>query len=177
MIGILIAMRRIADVYLSLREKQTRPLALHKRSKAGGGDRHRTQRAICPGPKVQRVQALQKTVAYPRCGYYVERAILGVDYRGSDNAHIPIHVCTAVFAIVDIGRRSKIDVPERFRSVRIIGIEGIYAVVHGGDVYQVMCPTAQFHIGHNQWLAINLIVNHSPKQHAKLLGAYIGWGE
>src|ERR1700722_5712834 len=123
MVGIPLAMRRAADVYLSPREKQTGPLALHKRSKAGCGDGHWAERAIRSGRKVQRMQALQKGVAYPRGSHYVERAILGIDDWCSDNAHVSIHVGTAVFAIVNIGRRTKVYVPERFRSVRIIGIE------------------------------------------------------
>ena len=92
MIGLFVTMRRIADVYLSAREKQAGPLALHKRMEAGRCNRNRTQRAICTGGKVQRVQALHKTAAYPRCSYYVKRAILGIDHWCSDNAHVPIHV-------------------------------------------------------------------------------------
>ncbi len=123
------------------------------------------------------MQALKNAAAYPRCGYYVERPILGFDDRCSDNAHVPIHVCTAVFAIVDIRGRSKVDVPERFRSIRSVGIEGIHAIIHRGHVYQIMCAAAQFHIGHDQWVAVNLIVNHSAKQHPKVPGVYVGWSE
>src|ERR1700733_9977077 len=98
MIGLLVAMRGIADVYLSPREKQTRSLALHKGVEARRGDGHRAHCAIRAGGKIQRVQALQKTTAYPRSRYYVERSILGIDDRSSNNAHVPIHVRTAVFA-------------------------------------------------------------------------------
>src|SRR5271156_378297 len=101
MIWLFVTMGSIADVYLAARQKQTGPLALHERLEAGCCDGDRANRAVRAGGKVQRVQPLDKTVPYPRCSDHVERAMLRIDDRCSDNPHIPIYVCAAVLPIVE----------------------------------------------------------------------------
>ncbi len=94
---------------------------------------------------------------------------MGIDDRRSYDTHIPIHVCAAELPIVNVGGRSEVDMPIGFRGVRIVRIERIYAVIHRGYIYQIVCATAHFYIGHVEWLPVNLVVDHSAKKHAKLL--------
>ena len=123
------------------------------------------------------MQALDKTIPQPRCSDYIERAVLRIDHRCSDNSHIAVHIGTAVLAVVDVGRRTEVDMPKRLGRARIVGVKGIYAVVYGGDIDHVMRTAAYSYIRHIQRLAVNLVINNSPEQHSKLLLVHVRRGE
>ena len=58
--------------------------------------------------------------------------------------------------------------PQRSRSFSVVGIEGIDAVVYRGYINDVVSSTAHGEIRNQQWLRINLIVDHAFEQHAEV---------
>ena len=100
--------------------------------------------------------------------HHKENAARLVDHRRSDDSHLSVDIEAFEVGAVHIRRRSEIDVPDRRRSLAVIRVECVHAVIHRGHINDVTCPTAHLDACRNQWLRIKLIVQHTLEQHPEV---------
>jgi hypothetical protein len=69
--------------------------------------------------------------------------------------------------------RSQVHLPQGRRLGRIVGVEGVHAVVLGGHVHHVVRRPLDAHILHIKRLGIDLAVHRAPEQLAKAARVHV----
>ena len=85
------------------------------------------------GQQIERVQAVNAVSVFPRGRHDVHYLEVARDYGRTEYSE-------AVQPALDLVLRTEVDGPDRRRSGRVIRIECINRVVHGGDVNHVHRP-------------------------------------
>jgi len=67
-----------------------------------------------------------------------------------------------------VGWRTEVDVPDGRGGCRIVGVEGVDAVVDGGDDDEVVGASVDLHAGGEQRLGVELVVERALEDHAEL---------
>ena len=160
MIGALIAVRRPRDVDGAVIEEQCRALIVRSRVErdvvlrvapvAGADDARlnddRAARTLAAVANVERVQPLDERAVLFGAGDEIHRLRQRVDDRRAADPDVVGEVPVGAARLTDVGARHGhdaggrvrvVDVPERRRRRGIVGVEGIHAVVVGGDVDDV----------------------------------------
>ena len=175
-IRILIAVRCIAYKNIASGKDKRRTLVLHQRVEAWSHNGSRAVWEIGSGGKVQGVEALGEPASGFAQGHHIERGLFLIHHRRADNAHAAVDIGAAEVRIAEAGGSPEVDMPERGGRTRVVGIERIHAIVDCGHIHDIMPAARYLYVGHEQRLAIDLVVNHPLEDHAELPGVDISGG-
>lgn len=111
----------------------------------------------------------EKSAGNPGQRNNVERLLLSVHGRCTDNSYPAIDVQAAEICVVQVRGRPKIDMSEWFHRCCIVRVEGINAVVHRCNNHQIVQTAGNPYPDDDQRLSVKLVVDHALEDHSKLL--------
>ena len=192
MVRALIAVRRPRDVDGAVIEQEGRALIVGARverdvvlrvTPVARSEHARLDDERAAGPlgavtNVERVQPLDERAVLLGAGDEVHRLRQRVDDRRAADADVAGEVPVGAAGLADVGpeygndagcRVRVVDVPERCRRRGIVGVEGIDAVVVGGDVDDIPdAETRNVEAVYIEWLTIDLVVDGALEELAEL---------
>ena len=192
LVGCRIAVRGPRDVHQAIGDGQGGPLvcgegverdvALRVTADAGAGhlrlNNDGAPRALLAIANIDGVQALHELSGVLRFDHEVDGLVRLVDDRRADNADAAGKVPVGPAVLTDVGAiqrddtRRGVDIadgPQRTRRRRVVGVEGVEAVVHGRDIDHIShAYHGDVDPRHVQRLAVDLIVDAPLEELAKL---------
>ncbi len=107
----------------------------------------------------------------------VEGVVGEADDGGADDAEAAVEVGAAEVGVVEVGGGAEVDVPEGLGGGGIVGVEGVDAVVDGGDEDEVVGSAVERDVGDDEGLRVDLVVDGELVEEAEGSDRDVGWGE
>jgi hypothetical protein len=176
MVRLFVAVGGVADVDGAVGEREGGALVLHEGVEGGGGDGDGAVVEVGTGGEVEGVEALLEVGAGVGEGDDVEGVAGAVDDGGADDAHVAVDVGAVEGGVVEVGGGAEVDVPDG-SCAGVIGVEGVDAVVDGGDEDEVVGSAVDLDVGGEEGLGVELIVEGELVEEAEVGGVDVGGGE
>jgi hypothetical protein len=169
--------QRGALIFLTRTEGQRGAVAVGSGARVGGRDIDRAAELLSARADIERVQVLINGATDLGLGDDVQGVGRGVDDRRSRDTHFGGYVAAAeIGTAVDraAARRNQTHLPVNCAR---IGVDGVDAVVLGGDVQHIVRTAAQGHVGDVQRLGINGTVHGDGEEFAERGAVHVGGRE